>query len=90
MIAALGSRFRCITTSLPGYGGTTERRSADDPSIAHVAETVEAVIRKAISGHQTDAMDLHYSTAHKPEVARALGNLFDLATAKAKRKPSGS
>lgn len=47
---------------------------------------MEAVIRKAISGHQTDAMDLHYSTAHKPEVARALGNLFDLATAKAKRK----
>lgn len=47
VIAALGSRFRCITTSLPGYGGTTERRSADDPSIAHVAETVEAVIRKA-------------------------------------------
>jgi pimeloyl-ACP methyl ester carboxylesterase len=40
-------RFRCITTSLPGYGGTAERRSAADAAIAHVALALEAVIRRA-------------------------------------------
>jgi pimeloyl-ACP methyl ester carboxylesterase len=40
-------RFRCVTTSLLGYGGTAERRTAADPSIAHEAEAVEAVIRRA-------------------------------------------
>jgi hypothetical protein len=48
---------------------------------------IEAVVRKAVSGHATDAMDTHYSTAHKPEVARALSNLYELATARAKRMP---
>lgn len=46
VISALGSGFRCVTTSLPGYGGTAERRSADDPSIARLAESVEAVVRR--------------------------------------------
>jgi hypothetical protein len=36
------------------------------------AVSIEGVIRKGVSGHATDAMDVHYSTAHKPEVARAL------------------
>ena len=47
VIAAWENRFRCVTTSLPGYGGTAERRTALDPSIARNAETVESVIRKA-------------------------------------------
>jgi len=47
VMAALGDRFRCVTTSLPGYGGTTERRSADNASIAHLAEAVEAVVGRA-------------------------------------------
>jgi len=47
VIAALGGGFRCVTTSLPGYGGTAERRSANDMDIAHLAESVEAVVRKA-------------------------------------------
>ncbi len=45
VIAALAGRFRCVTTSLLGYGGTAERRPALDPSIAHEAEAVEGVIR---------------------------------------------
>jgi pimeloyl-ACP methyl ester carboxylesterase len=40
-------RFRCVTTSLLGYGGTAERRTAADASIAHVAAALEAVIRRA-------------------------------------------
>jgi pimeloyl-ACP methyl ester carboxylesterase len=47
VIAAWQNRFRCVTTSLPGYGQTMERRSAADPSIRRNAETVEAVIREA-------------------------------------------
>ena len=47
VISALNGRFRCVTTSLLGYGGTTERRTARNPSIAHEAELIEAVIQQA-------------------------------------------
>jgi len=47
MIAGLGGQFRCVTTSLPGYGGTAERRTAEDTSIRYAAETLETVIRQA-------------------------------------------
>ena len=47
VIAAWQNRFRCVTTSLPGYGRTAERRTAHDTSISRNAETVESVIRKA-------------------------------------------
>jgi pimeloyl-ACP methyl ester carboxylesterase len=47
IIEAWDGRFRCVTTSLLGYGRTAERRSASDPSIAHEAEIVETVIRRA-------------------------------------------
>jgi pimeloyl-ACP methyl ester carboxylesterase len=47
VIAALDNQFRCVTTSLLGYGGTAERRSASDPSIAHEADMLESVVRRA-------------------------------------------
>jgi pimeloyl-ACP methyl ester carboxylesterase len=47
VIAAWDNRFRCITTSLLGYGGTRERRTAGNPSISHNAEAMESVIRRA-------------------------------------------
>jgi pimeloyl-ACP methyl ester carboxylesterase len=47
VIAHWGTRFRCVTTSLLGYGGTAERRTAADADIAHEAEALEAVIRRA-------------------------------------------
>jgi pimeloyl-ACP methyl ester carboxylesterase len=47
VMAALGSRFRFVTTSLLGYGCTAERRTTSDPSILHEAEALEAVIRRA-------------------------------------------
>jgi pimeloyl-ACP methyl ester carboxylesterase len=47
VIASWANRFRCVTTSLPGYGATAERRTARDTSISRNAETVEAVIRRA-------------------------------------------
>jgi pimeloyl-ACP methyl ester carboxylesterase len=47
VMAAWGDRFRCVTTSLLGYGDTAERRCASDPSIWHEVDVVESVIRKA-------------------------------------------
>jgi pimeloyl-ACP methyl ester carboxylesterase len=47
IISHCEARFRCVTTSLLGYGGTAERRTAADASIAHVAAALEAVIRRA-------------------------------------------
>ena len=61
LIAAWNNRFRCVTTSLLGYGGTAERRNPSDPSIRHEADVVEAVIRKAggpihLVGHSFGAL----------------------------------
>ena len=47
VMAAWDDRFRCVTTSLLGYGGTAERRTARDTSIAHQVDVLEAVIRRA-------------------------------------------
>jgi pimeloyl-ACP methyl ester carboxylesterase len=47
IIAQWENGFRCITTSLLGYGGTVERRTAVDADIGHEAEGLEAVIRRA-------------------------------------------
>lgn len=56
MVAAFGGRFRCVTTSLLGYGRTAETRTASDPSISREADAVEVVIRRAggrvhLAGH---------------------------------------
>jgi pimeloyl-ACP methyl ester carboxylesterase len=47
VVARWGNRFRCVTTSLLGYGGTAERRSASDADIGHEVEVLEEVIRRA-------------------------------------------
>jgi pimeloyl-ACP methyl ester carboxylesterase len=49
VIGHLRGRFRCVTTSLLGYGGTAERRTALDSDIAHEADIIETVIRRAAS-----------------------------------------
>ena len=41
------NQFRCVTTSLLGYGRTAERRSPGDADIAYECEILEAVIRRA-------------------------------------------
>lgn len=58
---ALCGRFRTITTSLPGHGGTRDRRTSVDVSISRQAEVVEAVIRRAgcpvhLVGHSFGAL----------------------------------
>jgi pimeloyl-ACP methyl ester carboxylesterase len=45
VVAGLNGRFRTVTTSLPGYGGTRDRRTGTETTIDRQAEVVEAVIR---------------------------------------------
>ena len=47
IISKWDNRFRCVTTSLLGYGGTADRRTTVDRDISHEAELLESVIRRA-------------------------------------------
>ena len=47
VVSHLGDGFRCVTTSLLGYGDTGERRTTADPSIDHECRVVEEVIERA-------------------------------------------
>jgi pimeloyl-ACP methyl ester carboxylesterase len=47
VMAQWKNNYRAVTTSLLGYGGTLERRSFADTDMAHEAEALEAVIRRA-------------------------------------------
>jgi pimeloyl-ACP methyl ester carboxylesterase len=71
VIAALDGKYRCVTTSLLGYGGTAERRTAGDASIRHETDVVEAVIRHAEA--------LASSPVHL--VGHSFGGLVSLAVA---------
>jgi pimeloyl-ACP methyl ester carboxylesterase len=71
VIAALGGGFRCVTTSLPGYGGTAERRMPDDAPMSSEAEVIEAVVRRA-AGPREAAVHL---------VGHSFGGLAALAVA---------
>ena len=46
ILSQLESEFRCVTTSLLGFGGTAERRTLRDGDISHEAEILEAVVRR--------------------------------------------
>jgi pimeloyl-ACP methyl ester carboxylesterase len=71
VIAALGGPFRCVTTSLPGYGGTAERRTSIDPPMAREVEVVEQVLRHA-AGSSNEPVHL---------VGHSFGGLVGLAVA---------
>jgi pimeloyl-ACP methyl ester carboxylesterase len=47
IMAQWGDSFRCVTTSLLGYGGTAERRTTTDASIDHELDALEMVVRRA-------------------------------------------
>jgi pimeloyl-ACP methyl ester carboxylesterase len=72
IVAHWQNGFRCVTTSLLGYGGTAERRTGEDADISHEAEVVEAVIRRA-------ARPVHL-------VGHSFGGLTALAVALRKRE----
>ena len=47
VVSHLGDGFRCVTTSLLGYGETDEGRTMADASIDHECHVVEQVIERA-------------------------------------------
>lgn len=77
VISAWNGRFRTITTSLLGYGGTVERRTAADPSIGHEAAIVEAVIGRALDRVPGDRVP----SAHVHLVGHSFGGLAAVAVA---------
>ncbi len=56
--------------------GRALRRTFQD--LTRAAE-VDAVVAKAISGHATDAMRVHYSTASDAEMQAGIAKVIDLA-----------
>lgn len=61
VIEQLGEGYRCVTTSLLGYGATVERRSAGNTAIALELDALETVIDKIgtpvhIVGHSYGAL----------------------------------
>jgi pimeloyl-ACP methyl ester carboxylesterase len=76
VIASWNGQFRCVTTSLLGYGGTIERRTAHDPSISHEVDMLVSVIRRA-GGH------VHL-------VGHSFGGLVSLAVALRNQAPVAS
>ena len=73
IVAHWKDRFRCVTTSLLGYGGTAERRTTLDADISYEAEILESVIRRA-------ACPVHL-------VGHSFGGLSALAVALRRRVP---
>ncbi len=83
MIDAWGGRFRAVTTSLLGYGGTAERRTAADSSIVHAAEAVETVIARAAAAGGAEGGPVHL-------VGHSYGGLVSVAVALRQAVPLAS
>jgi pimeloyl-ACP methyl ester carboxylesterase len=69
--------YRCITTSLLGYGGTAERRAADNNDIALEADIIEAVIDRAgapvhLVGHSFGGLSSLAVALCRPELLQSL------------------
>ena len=73
IIGHLGGNFRCVTTSLLGYGATAERRTVDDVDMRHEAQTLEEVIA--------------FARAPVHLIGHSFGSLVALALALRKRAP---
>lgn len=85
MMAQWGERFRYVTTSLLGYGGTAERRTAADASIDHEIDALDAVVRRAggpvhLVGHSYGGM-VALATALRKRVAIASLTLIETPAA---------
>jgi pimeloyl-ACP methyl ester carboxylesterase len=77
LVAQWNGSYRCVTTSLLGYGGTAERRDPGHNDIALEAEIIEAVIDRAgapvhLVGHSYGALSSLAVALRRPELLRSL------------------
>jgi pimeloyl-ACP methyl ester carboxylesterase len=77
MISHWKNAFRCVTTSLLGYGRTAERRTIGNADISLEAEMIEAVIRRAgapvhLVGHSFGGLSGLAVALRHPELLRSL------------------
>jgi pimeloyl-ACP methyl ester carboxylesterase len=77
MMSHWNGAFRCVTTSLLGYGRTAERRTADNADISLEAEMIEAVIRRAggpvhLVGHSFGGLSGVAVALRHPQLLRSL------------------
>jgi integrase len=71
-----------LSLDLPKLSPKAMRRTWKD--VARSAG-IEAVVRKAVTGHSTDAMEVHYSTASEAEKRDALQKVVSINMARAKK-----
>lgn len=72
IIAHWQDRYRCVTTSLLGYGGTAERRSSATADIAYEAEMLETVMQRAFRDSGAPAHLIGHSFGGATALAVAL------------------
>jgi pimeloyl-ACP methyl ester carboxylesterase len=77
IIAHWKDRFRCVTTSLLGYGATVERRTAATAAIAEEVDVVETVILRAghpvhLVGHSFGGLVALAVALRRPDLLRSL------------------
>ena len=76
--SCLDKPFAAVTTAC----GITKRISdaAHFQDLSREAQVEGIVVARAISGHATDAMRLHYSTAQDAEVEQGIARVIDIAS----------
>ncbi len=77
LISHWDNSYRCVTTSLLGYGGTAERRTVENADISLEADIIEAVIRRASSpvhlvGHSFGGLAGLAVALRQPQLLRSL------------------
>lgn len=77
LISHWDNRYRCVTTSLLGYGGTAERRTVDNADISLEADIIESVIRHVgrpvhLVGHSFGGLVGLAVALRQPQLLRSL------------------
>jgi len=77
LISHWDNRYRCVTTSLLGYGATAERRTVNNADISLEADIIESVIRHAggpvhLVGHSFGGLAGLAVALRQPQLLRSL------------------